>query len=73
MRSYLVFKAVAHVLNRYQLCQLVNKATRRMHRPNTRIPDTTNEVLRSVGDFMLGSVYAVKPPGEQKIERRLAA
>ena len=31
--------------NRYQLCQLAAKATRKLHKPNTRLQDTTNEVL----------------------------
>ena len=45
MRSDLVFKALSHVNNRYQLCQLASKATRKLHKPNTRLQDTTNEVL----------------------------
>jgi hypothetical protein len=28
-----------------QLCQLAAKATRKLHKPNTRLQDTTNEVL----------------------------
>ncbi len=45
MRSDLVFGALAHLTNRYQLCQLASKATRKLHKPNTRLQDTTNEVL----------------------------
>ena len=45
MRSDLVFGALSHVSNRYQLCQLASKATRMLHKPNTRLQDTTNEVL----------------------------
>jgi hypothetical protein len=45
MRSDLVFGALAHVSNRYQLCQLASKATRKLHKPNTRLQDTANEVL----------------------------
>ena len=45
MRSDLIFGALTHVNNRYQLCQLVAKATRKLHKPNTRLQDTTNEVL----------------------------
>jgi hypothetical protein len=33
------------VNNRYELCQLASKATRKLHKPNTRLQDTTNEVL----------------------------
>ena len=45
MRADLIFGALAHVKNRYQLCQLASKATRKLHKPNTRLQDTTNEVL----------------------------
>jgi hypothetical protein len=45
MRSELVFKALAHEPNRYLLVRLVAKGTRRLHRPNTRVQDTTNEML----------------------------
>ena len=45
MRSELIFGALTHVSNRYQLCQLASKATRKLHKPNTRLQDTTNEVL----------------------------
>ena len=45
MRSELIFGALTHVNNRYQLCQLASKATRKLHKPNTRLQDTMNEVL----------------------------
>jgi hypothetical protein len=45
MRSDLVFGALTHVSNRYQLCQLASKATRKLHKPSTRLQDTTNDVL----------------------------
>jgi hypothetical protein len=45
MRSDLVFGALSHVSNRYQLCQLASKATRKLHKPNTRLQDTMNDVL----------------------------
>ena len=45
MRSELVFSAMAHIPNRFLLTKLASKATRKFHRPNTRIQDTTNDVL----------------------------
>jgi hypothetical protein len=45
MRSDIIFGAMTHVNNRYKLCQLASKATRKLHKPNTRLQDTTNEVL----------------------------
>ena len=73
MRSDLVFGALSHVSNRYQLCQLASKATRKLHKPNTRLQDTTNEVL---GRFQItnpGSLPLVVPQPAPLIERRRAA
>ena len=48
MRSDLVFEALHTLRNRYMLCQLASKATRKFHRPNTRIQETMNEVLDKI-------------------------
>ena len=48
MRSKLIYPAVKTVTNRYALCQLASKATRKFHKPNTRIQDTMNEILEKV-------------------------
>jgi hypothetical protein len=45
MRSDLVFGAMAHVPNRFLLTKLAAKATRKLHRPGSRIQDTANDVL----------------------------
>jgi hypothetical protein len=45
MRSQLIFGALTHVKNRYELCQLASKAARKLHKPTTRLQDTMNEVL----------------------------
>jgi hypothetical protein len=45
MRSELIFGAMTYVSNRFMLTSLASKATRRFHRPNTRIADTANEVF----------------------------
>ncbi len=52
MRSDLIFGALTHVTNRYELCQLASKATRKLHKPNTRLQDTTNEVLDRFKDAL---------------------
>lgn len=49
MRSDLVFDAMAYVSNRYLLSKIVAKATRKFHKPGSRIQDTTNEVLTRFG------------------------
>ncbi|MBT9331689.1 DNA-directed RNA polymerase subunit omega [Paracidobacterium acidisoli] len=73
MRSDLIFGALTHVTNRYQLCQLASKATRKLHKPNTRLQDTTNEVLVR---FRHANPFAFPPVLEQKtssVEQRRAA
>src|SRR5260370_28329351 len=45
MRSDRVFDALQTLRNRYMLCQLASKATRKFHRPSTRIQATMNRVL----------------------------
>ncbi|MDE3104724.1 MAG: DNA-directed RNA polymerase subunit omega [Acidobacteriota bacterium] len=63
MRSDLIFGALTHVNNRYELCQLASKATRKLHKPNTRLQDTTNEVLdrfRETIPMNLGGETAVE-------------
>jgi hypothetical protein len=45
MRSELIFEALLREPNRYLLCRLVAKGTRKLHRPNTRMEETTNELL----------------------------
>lgn len=49
MRSDLIYEAVSTIENRYKLCQLAAKATRKFHRPNTRIQETMNDVLQRFG------------------------
>jgi len=73
MRSDLVFGALSHVSNRYQLCLLASKATRKLHKPNTRLQDTTNEVLGRFHTSNPGSAAPLEVPSEQPEEARRAA
>lgn len=72
MRSDLIFGALAHVKNRYQLCQLASKATRKLHKPNTRLQDTANEVFVRFHDE---SPIAAAPstPEVSQVQQRRAA
>jgi hypothetical protein len=45
MRSELVFGATTYISNRFLLARLASKAIRKLHKPNTRIEDTTNDVF----------------------------
>jgi hypothetical protein len=73
MRSDLVFRALSHVENRYQLCQLASKATRKLHKPNTRLQDTTNEVLNRFESANPEAETPEEAPVAQQVERRRAA
>lgn len=73
MRSDLVFGALSHVSNRYQLCQLASKATRKLHKPNTRLQDTTNEVLSRFRTANPLAADSVSTSNDQSEERRRAA
>lgn len=71
VRSDLVFDAVHTLRNRYMLCQLASKATRKFHRPNTRIQDTTNDVLQLIADSERQNVV-VEPETATEAQRRAA-
>jgi hypothetical protein len=73
MRSELIFGALTHVSNRYQLCQLASKATRKLHKPNSRLQDTTNEVLYRFRNANPGMNTPVAEPEAQPVEQRRAA
>ena len=74
MRSDLIFGALTHVNNRYQLCQLASKATRKLHKPNTRLQDTTNDVLERFKDTVpMGETYPQGEHDEMLVTARRAA
>ena len=75
MRSDLIFGALTHVQNRYQLCQLARKAPRKLHKPNTRLQDTTNEVLDRFRETVPSDLKTGPEPAAvlETIEERRAA
>ena len=46
MRSSTIVKALYTGQNRFELCHVLFKAIRTLHRPGDRIQDTTNDILR---------------------------
>jgi hypothetical protein len=71
MRSDKVFEALHTLQNRYMLCQIASKATRKFHKPNTRIQDTTNDVLNRISDNERDDVMA-DPVNAKDAQRRAA-
>jgi hypothetical protein len=70
-RSDMVFEALQTLRNRYMLCQLASKATRRFHRPNTRIQETMNEVLDRIAGADREQVLS-EPEHVAEAQRRAA-
>ena len=73
MRSDLIYDSLKPVNNRYMLCQLVSKATRKFHKPNTRIQDTMNDVLVRVGKADEQEAVISAPAGAVAEPQRRAA
>ncbi|HKR94604.1 MAG TPA: DNA-directed RNA polymerase subunit omega [Candidatus Angelobacter sp.] len=72
MRSDLIYDALDTVRNRYLLCQLISKATRKFHRPNTRVQETMNEVLVRVGKAEPSTVIEMTASPVAEPQRRAA-
>jgi hypothetical protein len=73
MRSDLIFGALTHIQNRYQLCQLASKATRKLHKPSTRLQDTTNDVLVRFHHASPVRHSTEKVPVTEQVQQRRAA
>src|ERR1700735_4167046 len=71
MRSDRVFDALQTLRNRYMLCQLASKATRKFHRPSTRIQETMNGVLDRIADSERQEILS-EPENFAEAQRRAA-
>ncbi len=71
MRSDKVFDALHTLRNRYMLCQLASKATRRFHKPNTRIQETMNNVLERIASSERQDILT-EPEHVAEAQRRAA-
>jgi hypothetical protein len=60
MRSDQVHRALAHGINRFEVCQLVSKGVRATHRTGSRFEDSINDVLQYLGnhDTPQGGLHA---------------
>ena len=62
MRAELTFKALANDSKRYMLCRTAALATRKLHRPNTRIQETMNDALQYLSGSRPKVATAVPKP-----------
>ena len=72
MRSELIYDALRTVQNRYLLCQVASKATRKFHKPTTRIQDTMNEVFARFADSESPTRLVAQPELVAEAQRRAA-
>ena len=72
IRSNIIFGTLHTLPNRYMLCQLASKATRKFHRPNTRIQETMNEVLARIARSKPQQVVAESAALAAEAQRRAA-
>jgi hypothetical protein len=49
MRSDQIHRALAHGINRFQVCQLVSKGVKATHKTGSRFEDSINDVLEYLG------------------------
>jgi len=49
MRSDKIHRALAHGMNRFEVCQLVSKGVKATHKTGGRFEDTMNDVLQYLG------------------------
>lgn len=49
MRSHQIHRVLAHGYSRYEVCQLVGKDVRAVHRSDSRFEDSINNVLQFLG------------------------
>ena len=49
MRSNEVYRALAQVKNRFEICQIVAKGVRAIHKTGSRFEDSINDVLQYLG------------------------
>ncbi|MGH9931347.1 MAG: DNA-directed RNA polymerase subunit omega [Pyrinomonadaceae bacterium] len=72
MRSHLIYDALKTVPNRYVLCQVASKATRKFHRPSSRVQDTMNEVFERFSQSEEANQIVGEPEAIAEAQRRAA-
>ena len=49
MRSDKIHRALSHGMNRFEVCQLVDKGVKATHKTGSRFEDSINDVLQYLG------------------------
>jgi hypothetical protein len=63
MRSENVYRALEHGRSRYEICQVVSKSVKRLHKPGSRFQDTINYTLLHMTGPAEGPEATLARPG----------
>jgi hypothetical protein len=66
MRSDQIHRALAQGINRFEVCQLVSKGVKAMHKTGLRFEDSINDVLQYIGTHD-GPTDGYHPTAAQKV------
>jgi len=68
MRSKQIHRALAHGINRFEVCQLVSKGVKATHKTGSRFEDSINDVLQYLGthDTPAGGIHPEPSVAEAK-------
>jgi uncharacterized protein YoaH (UPF0181 family) len=68
MRSDKIHRALAHGMNRFEVCQLVAKGVKATHKTGSRFEDSINDVLQYLGthETSHADMHAPAAPGKAK-------
>jgi len=63
MRSDQVHRAMAQGMNRFEVCQIVSKGVRAIHKTGSRFEDSINDVLQYMGthDMHMERLHSATP------------
>lgn len=74
MRSDQIHRALAHGINRFEVCQLVSKGVRATHKTGSRFEDSINDVLAHLGthDTQQNSIHTASEFANAKLMKPAA-
>ena len=67
MRSDQIHRALAHGMNRFEVCQLVSKGVKATHKTGSRFEDSINDVLQYIGTHDTPQASSSHSPGERQV------
>ncbi len=75
MRSAKIHRALAQGMNRFEVCQIVSKGVKAIHKSGGRFEDSINDVLQYMGthDMHRENLHSTMPRVDSQIAAHVAA